>query len=162
MAQGSITDEELAALIRCTEEANAAFMRGDMLRYATLITHSDDYTLMAPFGGAPTRGFDDSSERLAELARYFRAGSRACTAAISAARSGSASASSVSREDSKADQTRMGPLDWCSACSNASANAGRGSLRVSARNSWWVARPSVSARWNDHWKGTCWYGRVPA
>ena len=49
-------------------------MRGDMRRYATLITHSDDYTLMAPFGGAPTRGFDDSSERLAELARYFRAG----------------------------------------------------------------------------------------
>jgi ketosteroid isomerase-like protein len=29
---------------------------------------------MAPFGGAPTRGFDDSSERLVELARYFRAG----------------------------------------------------------------------------------------
>ena len=59
MAQGSITDEELAALIRRTEEANAAFMRGDMRRYATLITHSDDYTLMAPYGGAPTRGFDD-------------------------------------------------------------------------------------------------------
>jgi hypothetical protein len=45
-----------------------------MRRYATPITHSDDYTLMAPFGGAPTRGFDDSSKRLAELARYFKAG----------------------------------------------------------------------------------------
>jgi len=74
MAQGTITDAELAALIRRTAEANAAFTRGDMHRYATLIPHSDDYTLMAPFGGAPTRGFDDSSERLAELARYFRAG----------------------------------------------------------------------------------------
>ncbi len=29
---------------------------------------------MAPFGGAPTRGFDASSERLAELERYFQAG----------------------------------------------------------------------------------------
>jgi ketosteroid isomerase-like protein len=29
---------------------------------------------MAPFGGAPTRGFDVSSERLAELTRYFKAG----------------------------------------------------------------------------------------
>jgi ketosteroid isomerase-like protein len=49
-------------------------MRGDIRRYAALITHADDYTLMAPFGGAPTRGFDRSPERLAELARYFRAG----------------------------------------------------------------------------------------
>jgi ketosteroid isomerase-like protein len=29
---------------------------------------------MAPFGGPPTRGFDGSSERLAELERYFKAG----------------------------------------------------------------------------------------
>ena len=32
---------------------------------------------MAPFGGAPTRGFDVSSERLAELARFFNAGKSA-------------------------------------------------------------------------------------
>jgi ketosteroid isomerase-like protein len=29
---------------------------------------------MAPFGGAPTRGFDMSSERLATLARFFKSG----------------------------------------------------------------------------------------
>ena len=74
MAHGSVTDEELAGLIRRTAEANSALMRGDMSRYLTMITHADDYTLMAPFGGAPTRGFDVSSERLAELARFFRAG----------------------------------------------------------------------------------------
>ena len=74
MAQGSITDEELADLVRRTAEANSALMRGDIGRYLALITHADDYTLMAPFGGAPTRGFDDSSERVAELARFFRAG----------------------------------------------------------------------------------------
>ena len=74
MAHGSITDEDLTDLIRRTAEASSALMRGDMSRYLTLITHADDYTLMAPFGGAPTRGFDISSERLAELARFFKAG----------------------------------------------------------------------------------------
>jgi ketosteroid isomerase-like protein len=74
---GGALDGEVAELFRRTAEANAAWMRGDMRRYAALITHADDYTLMAPFGGAPTRGFDRSPERLAELARYFRAGTSA-------------------------------------------------------------------------------------
>ncbi len=74
MAHGSVTDQELADLIQRAAEASSAFMRGDMGRYLALITHADVYTLMAPFGGAPTRGFDDSPERLAELARYFQAG----------------------------------------------------------------------------------------
>jgi hypothetical protein len=74
MAQERITDRDLADLIRRTAEAASAFIRGDMSRYLTLITHADDYTLMAPFGGAPTHGFDVSSKRLAELARTFRAG----------------------------------------------------------------------------------------
>jgi ketosteroid isomerase-like protein len=74
MAHGSITGEELADLIRRTAESNSAFMRGDMSGYLALITHADDFTLMAPFGGAPRCGFDISSERLAELTRYFKAG----------------------------------------------------------------------------------------
>lgn len=74
MTHEDISDDELADLVRRTGEANAAFMRGDMNRYLTLITHADDYTLMAPFGGPPTRGFDVSSERLAELSRFFQAG----------------------------------------------------------------------------------------
>jgi ketosteroid isomerase-like protein len=74
MTHGSISDEDVAGLIRRTAEANSALMRGDIGRYLTLITHADDYTLMAPFGGAPTRGFDVSSERLAERARFFKAG----------------------------------------------------------------------------------------
>jgi ketosteroid isomerase-like protein len=74
MADGDITDEELAELIRRTAEAASAFMRGDMSRYVALTPHADDYTLMAPFGGEPTRGFDISSERMAQLERYFRAG----------------------------------------------------------------------------------------
>jgi ketosteroid isomerase-like protein len=73
-APESISARDLADLVRCTAEANSAFIRGDMNAYLALITHTDDYTLMAPFGGVPTRGFDTSSERLAALARFFRAG----------------------------------------------------------------------------------------
>jgi hypothetical protein len=74
MAHGNVTDEELAELIRRTAEAASAFIRGDMRRYLTLIKHADDYTLMAPFGGEPMRGFDASSECLEAIERYFQAG----------------------------------------------------------------------------------------
>ena len=58
MADGNVTDEEVAALIRRTAEAASALMRGDIRRYVMLIKHADDYTLMAPSGGEPRRGFD--------------------------------------------------------------------------------------------------------
>jgi ketosteroid isomerase-like protein len=74
ITHGNVTDVELAELVRRTAEAASAFIRGDMRRYLTLITHADDYTLMAPFGGEPTRGFDASSERLEAMERYFQAG----------------------------------------------------------------------------------------
>jgi ketosteroid isomerase-like protein len=74
MAQGSITEQDLADLVQRSAEANAKLLRGDIGGYLALIVHADDYTLMAPFGGAPTRGFDLSDERLAALARFFRSG----------------------------------------------------------------------------------------
>jgi ketosteroid isomerase-like protein len=67
-------DEQVAELIRRTAEAASAFIRGDMRTYLTHIEHGDDYTLMAPFGGEPARGFDASPERLEALERYFQAG----------------------------------------------------------------------------------------
>ena len=42
--------------------------------YLRLIRHADDYTLMSPFGGEPTRGFDDSEEAVDAIARFFRNG----------------------------------------------------------------------------------------
>ena len=51
MAHRNVTNEELAELIRRTAEAAKTYIRGDMRRYLSLITHADDYTLMAPFGG---------------------------------------------------------------------------------------------------------------
>lgn len=74
MAPGTTADEALAELIRRTGAAASAYIRGDINQYLSLISHADDYTLMQPFGGAPTHGFDSRSERLAEIARYFKGG----------------------------------------------------------------------------------------
>ena len=63
-----------AELIARTEAQAVAFMRGDMERWARMIRLSDDFTLMQPFGGPASRGFDASPERLARLASYFKNG----------------------------------------------------------------------------------------
>jgi ketosteroid isomerase-like protein len=67
-------DDVLADIIRRTEQQAAAFMAGDMTRWAALIRLSDDFTLMQPFGGPASHGFDGSPRHLAELAAYFRNG----------------------------------------------------------------------------------------
>ena len=74
MTQGSDSEDELAELVQLQAEAASAFMRGDMTRYLELIKHADDYTLLAPFGGPPRHGFDESPEYKAELERYFADG----------------------------------------------------------------------------------------
>ena len=74
MAQRDVTDEDLAELIQRTAEAAKAIIRGDLRTCFTLIRHGDDYTLMSPFGGEPTRGSDTSPERLAALERFFQNG----------------------------------------------------------------------------------------
>jgi ketosteroid isomerase-like protein len=70
----SVGDSEVVELIERTKLSEVVFIRGNMRRYLSLITHSDDYTLMAPFGGEPRRGFDTSSARLEKLSRFFRGG----------------------------------------------------------------------------------------
>jgi ketosteroid isomerase-like protein len=72
MAQ--IGDQDVAALIERMAEAAAAFIQGDMRRYAQLMRHGDDFTLMAPSGGEPRRGFDGSDEALDALSGYFHGG----------------------------------------------------------------------------------------
>jgi ketosteroid isomerase-like protein len=69
-----ITNDEVALLAQRTADANKALVRGDADGYLALTEHGDDYTLMAPFGGEPRRGFDTSSEYKAGLARFFRSG----------------------------------------------------------------------------------------
>jgi ketosteroid isomerase-like protein len=71
---GTVTEEELAALVRRITEAADALIRGDIEGYTARIKHADDYVLMSPYGGDPVRGFDDSSAALDALAQFFRGG----------------------------------------------------------------------------------------
>lgn len=70
----AITDAEIRELVERTAEANLALVRGEIDRYIALTQHAEDYTLMAPFGGAATHGFDASSENRARMANFFRSG----------------------------------------------------------------------------------------
>ena len=71
-ARGAATAARLAQL---SERANTELTRGNVRAYPALIAHAPDFTLMAPPGGKPTRGFDASEERLASMAKFFRGGS---------------------------------------------------------------------------------------
>lgn len=73
LTDGAIADA-VAALVRRSAEYNAALMRGDIDRYRALITLSDDFTLMSPFGGKPTHGRDMTPERMQAMGRFFRNG----------------------------------------------------------------------------------------
>ena len=74
LSAGSARAEPVAQLVARAAEKNAAFMRGDMQRWSELVRIAADFTLMQPFGGPPSRGFDTSPARMAERARYFRNG----------------------------------------------------------------------------------------
>src|SRR5262245_9647083 len=52
--------EPTAALVARAAEKNAAFMRGDMKRWLELARIAADFTLMQPFGGPASRGFNAS------------------------------------------------------------------------------------------------------
>lgn len=71
MAQRTITDEDLAALIEHTAEAASSLISGDVRGYLALLPHADDYTLMSPFGGEPIHGVDDSPESVEAQVRFF-------------------------------------------------------------------------------------------
>ena len=74
MSGATATEEELAALVSRAAEGASALIRGDARSYFTLVRHADDFTLMSPYGGRPSRGFDDSDEALEALAQFFRSG----------------------------------------------------------------------------------------
>lgn len=64
----------LAELIRRSEDANAALLRGEVDAYRSLITLAEDFTLMSPFGGKPSRGPDITEEIWKGIGRFFRNG----------------------------------------------------------------------------------------
>jgi ketosteroid isomerase-like protein len=71
---GPDIDEAVADLARRSEEANAALVRGDVARYRALIALTDDFTLMSPFGGPPSRSARLTDEGWEEIGRFFRNG----------------------------------------------------------------------------------------
>lgn len=66
-------DPVVPELVRRSEIANAALLRGNVETYLNLIALSDDFTLMSPFGGTPSRG-TYTRERWEEIGRFFRNG----------------------------------------------------------------------------------------
>ncbi|UWU82732.1 nuclear transport factor 2 family protein [Bradyrhizobium yuanmingense] len=73
-ADAAAGSDAIAGLVERAREKNAAFMRGDVERWSQLVRIAPDFTLMQPFGGPTSRGFDASPQRLAALSRYFREG----------------------------------------------------------------------------------------
>jgi ketosteroid isomerase-like protein len=67
-------EETVAELIRTSEEANAALMRGDIGTYTKLVPLTDDFLLMSPFGGTPSHASDYTPEQLESMGRFFRNG----------------------------------------------------------------------------------------
>lgn len=66
---------DVLRLIERADRANAAFIRGDMTAWFGIVSPiAQDFTLMQPFGGPPSRGFDGSPSHLEELSRYFSNG----------------------------------------------------------------------------------------
>jgi ketosteroid isomerase-like protein len=73
MGQQNVMDGDVTELVRSVAEATSAYIQGDIQRYLTLIKHGDDYTLMAPYGGEPRRGFD-IEQALETTPKMFRGG----------------------------------------------------------------------------------------
>lgn len=67
-------DLALVELVRRSGDANAALLRGDIDAYRSLITLTEDFTLMAPFGGKPSRGSDITEETWQHMGRFFKNG----------------------------------------------------------------------------------------
>ena len=49
-------------------------MRGDIGTYRALISYTNDFTLMSPFGGPPSRAAEYTPERMAAMGRFFKNG----------------------------------------------------------------------------------------
>ncbi len=70
----TVLDKEVAAVIRQSRDSIAALMRGDVATYRALVPYTDDFTLMSPFGGAPTHGVDIDDKKWEAMGRFFRNG----------------------------------------------------------------------------------------
>jgi ketosteroid isomerase-like protein len=70
----SPSPEELAALVRRSEQANQALVRGDIDRYNQLVALTDDFMLMPPNGRVAPRG--TQHERDQRMRAFFKGGTQ--------------------------------------------------------------------------------------
>ncbi|HEY5848159.1 MAG TPA: DUF4440 domain-containing protein [Microlunatus sp.] len=68
-----ITDEQLTELIRSTEQAADAYVRGDMDDYLSLMHHARGFTLLPPYGGPASR-HENRPEEIRSSPALFRGG----------------------------------------------------------------------------------------
>lgn len=74
MALPLIAQDTTQELIQASRSANAALMRGDTARWQALSPLTDDFVLMSPFGGKPSRG-QYTPEQIRKIGAFFRNGS---------------------------------------------------------------------------------------
>jgi ketosteroid isomerase-like protein len=73
-SHAATTSEGVADLAAMSTRAYTALMKGDAETYAAIMQHTQDFTLMQPFGGKVIHGFDMSAEHLAKLGGFFKNG----------------------------------------------------------------------------------------
>jgi len=69
-----IPNSEIADLIERSAAANQALLNGDVDTYRSMISFTDNFTLMTPFGGEPSRGKDITYEQWEAMRSFFRNG----------------------------------------------------------------------------------------
>ncbi|MBJ7408574.1 MAG: nuclear transport factor 2 family protein [Bradyrhizobium sp.] len=74
VAEAARADDVIAKLLAQTQQSNAALMRGDVGAYRQMISITDDFVLMSPFGGAPSKAAEYTPERWERMGRFFRNG----------------------------------------------------------------------------------------
>ena len=67
-------DQTVARLLEQSSAGHGALMRGDVEGYRKFITLADDFTLMSPFGGTPSRGADMTERTWEQIKAFFRNG----------------------------------------------------------------------------------------
>lgn len=69
-----ISPHDLAELVERLDEAAAAYIRGDVRHYLSLVDHAEDYTLMPPYGGEAERRRPPTEDELEESSGFFAGG----------------------------------------------------------------------------------------
>jgi ketosteroid isomerase-like protein len=105
-----VTAKDVDELIDLMRDAASAYIRGDVRRYFGLMQHSDDFTLMDPFGGETSRETAVTDERIAGLEAIFKGGE--CTLDVVETYASGNLAVLVAVERQHGDVGPYPPQDW--------------------------------------------------